>query len=132
MYVRLYIRIDTNTADGISEIESNFTAHRDSLPAMFIVTPLEKAESIWTDPHPTAPILCHVKRVARKAYDVLSAQLDPPTRRAGEGEGQVPPQDIKVSDIWSICRFHCNCNFGAVDLCIWNIIIYCICTALYV
>ena len=65
---------------------------------MFIATPFEKAESIWTDPHPTTPILCHVKRVARTAYDVLSAQLDPPTRRVGEGEGQVPPQDIKVSD----------------------------------
>ena len=71
---------------------------------MFIATPLEKAESIWTEPHPTPPILSHIRRVARKAYDVLSAQLDPPTRR--EGEGQVPPRDIKVG-LRTTCRLHC-------------------------
>lgn len=91
-------------ADTISEIQSNFTSHRGSLPAMFIATPLEKAESIWTEPHPTPPILSHIRRVARKAYDVLSAQLDPPTRR--EGEGQVPPRDINVG-LRSTCRLHC-------------------------
>lgn len=99
MCVRTHQCLHTYIADSISEIECNFTAHRDRLPAMFIATPLEKAESIWTDPHPTTPILCHMKRVARKAYDVLSAQLDPPTMGVGEGEGQVTPQDIKVSDI---------------------------------
>ena len=63
---------------------------------MFIATPLEKAESIWTELNPTPPILSHMRRVARKAYDVLSAQLDPPTRWEGKGEGQAPAQDIKV------------------------------------
>ena len=69
---------------------------------MFIATPLEKAESIWTEPHPAPPVLAHMRRVASKAYVVLSAQLDPPTRRrVGEGEGEVPSKDMKVGLIFA-------------------------------
>lgn len=115
-----------HVADSLSEIQSNFSARRESLPAMFIATPFEKAESIWTEPHPTPPILSHMRRVARKAYDVLSTQLDPPTRRAGQGEGQVSPRDIKVG-LSSICRLHCYWFTVEYTMYLGDQI-YCICT----
>ena len=121
------------TADNVSEIQSNFTTHRESLPAMFIATPLEKVESIWTAPDPVPPILAHMRRVASKAYDVLSVQLDPPTRRRRAGEGEVPSQDIKVSLMFayfsqslSCIGFHtCIGVYLDIPLYCYSITLYC-------
>lgn len=74
------------TATEITEIRNDFIASRSSLPAMFIATPKDKKNSVWTKEGPSVQILQRLIVLAAESLRVLETQLTDPTQ----------PQDVKM------------------------------------
>lgn len=62
-------------AEDYSEINSKFTKSRANLPLMFISTPQDKFQSIWTRKQPTAMILQRLVILAKECLSVLESQM---------------------------------------------------------
>ncbi|KAA8592916.1 hypothetical protein FQN60_018371 [Etheostoma spectabile] len=58
-----------------TEIKNDFTATRESLPVMFIATPKDKKQSIWTKRAPSVQMLQRVVMVAAESLKLLENQL---------------------------------------------------------
>lgn len=59
--------------DNIVEIERRFTADRAQLPALFIATPSERENSVWTKEAPNLTILARVAFLASESLKVLQS-----------------------------------------------------------
>ncbi|XP_027625610.1 nucleolar protein 6 isoform X2 [Tupaia chinensis] len=82
------------TADEQVEIRSGFLAARTRLPVMFIVTPQDRKNSVWTQDGPSAQILQQLVVLAAEALPILEKQLMDP-----QGPGDIrtvfrPPLDM--------------------------------------
>ena len=64
------------TEEDYTDIETCFLKDRSSLPLVVLSTPYDKTGSMWTQHHPTAPILRRVVLLARESIAVLRSQLD--------------------------------------------------------
>jgi len=64
------------TEEDCANIETGFSKDRTSLPLVVLATPYDKGGAMWTQHHPTAPILRRVVLLARESIAVLRAQLD--------------------------------------------------------
>ncbi|KAK2165674.1 hypothetical protein NP493_1357g00033 [Ridgeia piscesae] len=62
--------------EDYTDIETCFLKDRSSLPLVVLSTPYDKTGSMWTQHHPTAPILRRVVLLARESIAVLRSQLD--------------------------------------------------------
>ncbi|XP_034728386.1 nucleolar protein 6 [Etheostoma cragini] len=62
-------------ATDYTEIKNDFTATRESLPVMFIATPKDKKQSIWTKRAPSVQMLQRVVMVAAESLKLLENQL---------------------------------------------------------
>ncbi|KAK5871329.1 hypothetical protein PBY51_004214 [Eleginops maclovinus] len=58
-----------------TEVKNDFLASRESLPVMFIATPKEKKQSMWTKKGPTVQMLQRVVMVAAESLKLLEHQL---------------------------------------------------------
>uniref|UniRef100_A0A8C9XJR0 Nucleolar protein 6 n=1 Tax=Sander lucioperca TaxID=283035 RepID=A0A8C9XJR0_SANLU len=58
-----------------TEIKNDFTATRESLPVLFIATPKDKKQSIWTKRAPSVQMLQRVVMVAAESLKLLENQL---------------------------------------------------------
>ena len=67
--------INLISAEDYSEINSKFTKSRSNLPLMFISTPQDKFQSIWTRKQPTAMILQRLVILAKECLSVLESQM---------------------------------------------------------
>ena len=67
--------INLISAEDYSEINSKFTKSRANLPLMFISTPQDKFQSIWTRKQPTAMILQRLVILAKECLSVLESQM---------------------------------------------------------
>ena len=64
------------TEEDYVDIETCFSKDRSSLPLVVLSTPYDKSGDMWTQHHPTAPILRRVVLLARESIAVLRSQLD--------------------------------------------------------
>lgn len=56
------------TGEEITEIESNFTSNRATLPAMYFLTPYEgKKPSVWSRAAPTFQVLARIQMLAAES-----------------------------------------------------------------
>uniref|UniRef100_A0A8D0CU04 Nucleolar protein 6 n=1 Tax=Sander lucioperca TaxID=283035 RepID=A0A8D0CU04_SANLU len=62
-------------ATDYTEIKNDFTATRESLPVLFIATPKDKKQSIWTKRAPSVQMLQRVVMVAAESLKLLENQL---------------------------------------------------------
>ncbi|XP_031413082.1 nucleolar protein 6 [Meleagris gallopavo] len=69
-----------------TEIKNKFVAARSHLPVMFIATPKDKWNSIWTQERPSAQILQRLLVLASESVRALEEQLMDP----------LSSQDVKV------------------------------------
>jgi hypothetical protein len=61
--------------EDILEIETWFHNHRASLPSLFLSTPYDRMNSIWTKEAPSLQILIRVAMLAGEALKVLEGLL---------------------------------------------------------
>ncbi|XP_022104719.1 nucleolar protein 6-like [Acanthaster planci] len=57
------------------EIRQHFTEQRSQLPPMFLATPTDKLNSVWTQKQPTAQILRRLLVLAKESLRVLMSQM---------------------------------------------------------
>ncbi|KAM4706920.1 nucleolar protein 6 isoform 2-T2 [Discoglossus pictus] len=61
-----------------TEIQNDFVSARTRLPVMFIATPKDKKDSVWTQKHPSAQILQRLIVLSLESLNVLEKQLNDP------------------------------------------------------
>ncbi|XP_073697296.1 nucleolar protein 6 [Garra rufa] len=64
------------TAAEHTDVKNDFVASRESLPAMFIVTPNDKKVSVWTKEAPSVQMLQRAIMLAAESLRVLETQLN--------------------------------------------------------
>lgn len=62
-------------ANDYADITSKFTKARTSLPLMFIATPQDKHQSVWTRKQPTPMIMQRLVALATECLHVLESQM---------------------------------------------------------
>ncbi|XP_038078124.1 nucleolar protein 6-like [Patiria miniata] len=57
------------------EIRQHFSEHRSQLPPMFLATPTDKLNSVWSQKQPAAQILRRLLELAKESLRVLTSQM---------------------------------------------------------
>lgn len=57
------------------EVESNFTSNRSALPSLFISTPYDQKNSMWTRKKPSLVILNRITTLARESLKIIDKQI---------------------------------------------------------
>ncbi|XP_063051087.1 nucleolar protein 6 [Engraulis encrasicolus] len=82
------------TAADYTDIKNSFTAARESLPIMFIATPTDRNQSIWTRDGPSVQMLQRIIALAAGSLQVLEDQLTDPTHTQDVRVAFRPPLDV--------------------------------------
>ncbi|XP_065071800.1 nucleolar protein 6-like [Rhopilema esculentum] len=69
---------ETMTADDHVEIRDHFAAQRQQLPPVFISTPYDKENSVWTKDSITNPTLARLVALAKVSREIMDAELQNP------------------------------------------------------
>lgn len=68
--------MDFEIGEQLIEVENNFGTSRDKLPPLFISTPYDRENSIWTQEAPTTMILHRVSDLARESVRLIETQIN--------------------------------------------------------
>ncbi|KAL2091865.1 hypothetical protein ACEWY4_011663 [Coilia grayii] len=82
------------TVADYTDIKNGFAASRESLPTMFIATPTDRKQSIWTRDAPSVQMLQRMVTVAAESLHVLEAQLTDATHTQDVRVAFRPPLDV--------------------------------------
>jgi len=64
------------SAEDYQEITSKFSNNRAQLPAVFIATPKDKFNSLWTKDKPSKQIVSRLSLLARESHPILERQIE--------------------------------------------------------
>ncbi|XP_078367178.1 nucleolar protein 6-like isoform X2 [Oculina patagonica] len=64
------------SAEDYQEITSKFSNNRTQLPAIFIATPKDKFNSLWTKDKPSKQIVNRLSLLARESHSILERQIE--------------------------------------------------------
>ncbi|XP_012671410.2 nucleolar protein 6 [Clupea harengus] len=81
------------TVADYTEIKNDFVASRESLPTMFIATPTDRKQSMWTKDAPSVQMLQRIITVAAESLHVVEAQLTDATLTQDVRVAFRPPLD---------------------------------------
>jgi U3 small nucleolar RNA-associated protein 22 len=69
------MKLILSAGEDILEIEARFHSRRSTLPPLFLSTPYDKNNSIWTKEAPSLQILIRVAMLAQEALRVIEILL---------------------------------------------------------